>query len=471
MNRIRFLYLPFLCACGLFSNDSDTLPGRADLSSLQIIVGDVTHESAFVWGRANGHGMLCVRVNGETRSRLLQPEHDFGATLRVTGLRSSYEYGIQAWLGDCDVPPRSTVRYFTTAPNPDQAAPVRFAFGGDVGGQNVCRHIRQGFPLFESLAGRPLNFFIGLGDQIYGDGVCERDGLYGQRQVVGRFAPVGSLHSQDPREDLWAHWRYTREDRFLRRVLERFPYVAVWDDHEVTNDFDRDEPLLPFGVQAFRDHNPVPDPLFRSIRWGRHAQLIVLDTRSYRAPNDQTDDGENPKSMLGPEQKEWLWAQLRSDSTWKFIVSSVPISIPTGESYAYDGRDGWSDEDSDTGYERELVEIFQEARRVDARLVFLSSDVHFASVFRYRPFDDAFLVYEMVAGPMNAGVAAPRAPDETFHPERLFQLGATPGEEPASWDEARLLFNYGEIELDIYGKMKLTIRTEEGEKYALALIP
>jgi len=119
---------------------------------------------------------------------------------------------------------------------------------------------------------------------------------------------------------------------------------------------------MPLGLQAFADYTPIPGAqdapprLYRSLRWGRNAELFVLDTRQYRDPNFAEDTGAQPKTMLGPDQLAWLkQALVESDARWKVIVSSVPMSIPTGFP-PENGRDGWANFDQSTGYERELLE-------------------------------------------------------------------------------------------------------------------
>lgn len=95
------------------------------------------------------------------------------------------------------------------------------------------------------------------------------------------------------------------------------------------------------------------------MRWGRHVELFVLDTRSFREPNDRPDTGPAPKTLLGAEQRAWLLDALAgSDATWKVVVSSVPLAIPTGRPAA---RDGWSDLGGETGFEREARALFAEA--------------------------------------------------------------------------------------------------------------
>ena len=75
----------------------------------------------------------------------------------------------------------------------------------------------------------------------------------------------------------------------------------------------------------------------------------MLDTRQYRDANIADDSADRPKTMLGREQLTWLKESLAaSDATWKVIVSSVPMSIPTGFP-ASGGRDGWANFDGAVG--------------------------------------------------------------------------------------------------------------------------
>ncbi len=150
-------------------------------------------------------------------------------------------------------------------------------------------------------------------------------------------------------EAYWAQWRYNRDDSGFQKLLSGMPYYAIWDDHEVVNDFGpredlregapyvRGQHLMPLGLKAFFDYNPIAQSplekgrLYRRIRWGSHLDLFFLDARQYRGQRSQPDTEDSGKSMLGKEQLEWFKSGLKeSSATWKFIVSSVPMSIPTG---------------------------------------------------------------------------------------------------------------------------------------------
>jgi alkaline phosphatase D len=238
--------------------------------------------------------------------------------------------------------------------------------------------------------------------------------------------------------------------------------------------------LLPIGLDAFLDYTPIaiaestPKRLYRSLRWGKHLELLVLDTRQYRDANGAVDDPLRPKTMLGREQLTWLKERLAaSDATWKVIVSSVPMSIPTGFP-AENGRDGWANLGQATGFEQELLDILRFASDRGSRLVFVSTDVHFAEAFRYRPFADrpGFVVHEVVTGPMNAGIFPIRDVDPTLNPEVLHFYGPPTADAVTSWAEAKRWLNFGTLEVDAAGRLTAGIVDTAGEQvFELSLTP
>ncbi len=449
------------------------------------LIGDVTASSAIVWARGNRVGRLRAQLldaRGATvttaSARVFRVE-DYTGKIRLAGLWPSTEYRLRVSLlapsegGEVEGP--AVEGRFRTAPPPDEAAALRLAFGGDLAGQNVCRDVEEGFPVFESLSRWKPDLFIGLGDMIYADGVCVTNGRYGNRQVHGDFGPSTGL------EGFWSHWRYSREDPGLQRFLAETPYVAIWDDHEVVNDFGpgadtRDEApyeagvsLLPLGLTAFLDYNPVAEEgveagrLHRRLRWGRHLEIFVLDTRQYRDAAARPDDPAAPKSLLGPEQRAWLEAGLvESDATWKLVVSSVPLSIPTG---APERRDGWANFREPGGYEGELLGILGRLREAGvANTLWITTDVHFAAAFRYTPFAGSpdFQLHEIVTGPLNAGLFGHERFDDTLGTERLFYFGPQDFRTVQSWEEARRWFNFGVLDVDAEGSLTARIVDVDG---------
>jgi alkaline phosphatase D len=351
------------------------------------------------------------------------------------------------------------------------ARAVRFAWGGDVGGQNVCRDRTRGYPIFSVLAERGLDFFVGLGDMIYADDPCLPRGRYGNRQIPGPPAATDLA-------GFWAHWRYNWSDPAFQQFRRSTPYYGVWDDHEIRNDsgpHDDDTPLapgvhlLPIALRAFLDYQPLSPPaaaptrLYRSVRWGRHVEVFLLDTRQYRDALADLDSEARPKSMLGAEQLAWLEQGLaHSDATWKVIVASVPLSIPTGSA----ARDGFADGGTGQGYEREAAGLFRALRADGIRnSLWITTDVHFATGFVYHPLadDPSWSTTEFTSGPLNAGVFPRSDLDLTFRPERLFQYGPPTPEAIASFDEAIGWFNFGEVDIAADGTLTVSIVSGRGD--------
>lgn len=409
-------------------------------------VAEVEADHATVWARADGPGEMQVRVT--TRRRVwkgevtVTAETDFTGAVRLDGLRADSDYAVTVMV-DGDSPRSAT---FRTPPAVDVFAPVTLAWGGDLGGQNACRDVTAGYPIFPHIQALKPAFFLALGDLIYADGVCEAVGKYGNTQVPG----AGKSATLETYRD---HWRYNLDEAGYAALRAAVPVVAVWDDHEVVNDFgpgrdSRSKPpytegvsLTPMGLRSFREYNVLPDPLYRSLRWGAAVELIILDTRSYRSPNDAPDDA--AKTMLGDAQRRWLVDTVRkSDAAWKIVVSSVPLSAPTGTPAT---RDGWSPVGGGGGFLTELRGILAELAPVK-NLVFLTTDVHYAAAFRYPR--STTLFHEFIAGPLNAGLFPSQEYEASLGTERLFFHGPASMDAVTQYGEAMSWFNFGTLSVE-----------------------
>ncbi len=321
--------------------------------------------------------------------------------MTVKGLPAATSYEYELWFtGDGVDPDLKAIGQLRTAASDQSFVPVHFAWGGDVGGQNVCRDAVDGYPIFNALINEKLDFFIALGDLVYEDNPCQPRGQYNNPQVAGPAQPAIKL------EDYWAMWHYNRSDGHLSDFVTRQAYVAVWDDHEVLNDFGpgndtraeapytAGEHMMPLGLKAFVDQNPLivdaaaTPRLYRTFTYGLHAQVFVLDCRQFRSLNSAKDTASTPKTMLGADQLAWLEREIwKSKATWKIIVTSVPLSLPTGN--LEHGFDGWANADTEFGYERELRKIVNSLHDSKVKnVVWLTTDVHFAAGFHYRPIEE-----------------------------------------------------------------------------------
>jgi alkaline phosphatase D len=449
-----------------------------------VAVGEVDSRHAIVWARTDRPATLKLaleRLDGPEPELVreieapVDAESDFSGRVPLDELRPASRYRVTVRFTDADgrtgSPETAT---FRTAPRADAPAAVRLAWGGDLAGQGVCRDAREGFPIFGPILAERPDLFVGLGDMIYADDLCHPIGFFGNQQVPGEFGPAADL------DGFRAHWRYAREDAGLRVLLATTPYVAVPDDHEIVNDagphhdtraeppYRAGVPLLPLGMRAFREWNPVPDEgrLFRRLRWGRHLELFVLDTRQYRDPNLAPDTGRVPKTLLGMAQRRWLERTVRkSDATWKVIASSVPLAVPTGSFEG--GPDGWANLGSDGGFERELVGLLADFQRAGVRnLVWIGTDVHFATVFRYAPFADApeFRFLELLTGPLNAGLFPNSRFDPTLGPQRLFYYAPSDPKAVQTLAEAKRWFSFGLLDVGADGTLTARVVNGLGEE-------
>lgn len=436
------------------------------------MAGEVAAGQAVLWARCDRSTTLSADVDGRTVGRVAaERAHDLVGRLVVDGLRpgTTHRYAVRCGDGP------AAGGTFRTAPGAEDAVPVRFAWAGDVGGQNVCRDRVLGYPGFAAVAAYEPDFLIGLGDLIYADDPCLAIGRLGNAQVPGppRASDLAGYRR---------HWRYLRDEAAQRALLARTAYYAVWDDHEVGDDFgpvddptrdDAGRRLLRDGRTAFVEWNPFAAAdatrLWRRARWGRHVEVFLLDTRSERDRNAVADDAARPKTLLGAAQRAWLVDGIASSTaTWKVVASSVPLAVPTGGVV----RDGWADGGGPTGFEREATALLRElARRRVRGLLWIAADVHFATAFRHRPFDDepAFTVHEVVSGPLNAGIYPRDDVDPTLRPERLLFHG--PPTPPRDLATALGWFNFGLVRVDAAGGLAVEVIDATGRVRQRLVLP
>src|SRR5436309_2930552 len=124
-------------------------------------------------------------------------------------------------------------------------------------------------------------------------------------------------------------------------------------------------------------------------------------------------------------QRRWLVDSVSaSTATWKVVVSSVPLSIPTGSPAR---RDSWSNasvygtpQEGGTGFAVERDALLRQLRERGVKnLVFVVADVHHAEIIRHQP-APGWSFHEFVAGPLSARFGRPRPLDEGLNPRSLF---------------------------------------------------
>ena len=409
----------------------------ADRLPQGMAVGDVTAHGAVLWIRTDGPATVQVEWatpalwdKYSTPTTMIVPvsrtkplaataETDYTLSIPLIGLTPATRYRYHILVGRAedskDQQPATLVAKgeFLTLPEAETSVSITFAWSGDLGGQGRCRQGPVGYPIFDVMGRQRLDFFLFLGDTIYSDNPCPSP-----PNETGADFKAATL------AEYRARHRYQRGAESLRRFLERVPVYAIWDDHEVRNDFSGPfDPQMPAGRQALREYWPIsthtdePHRLYRSVRYGADLEVFILDTRQYRS-RDADPDGP-AKTMLGAAQLQWLIEGLaHSSATWKVIATSVPLSIPKGGT-GY--SDGWASGPNGPGFERERQVI------VDAILagkvknvVFLAGDVHWVQANAYDPNQDGIIdFHEFVAGPLSARPGRLTPASEVLHPLRL----------------------------------------------------
>jgi alkaline phosphatase D len=183
-------------------------------------------------------------------------------------------------------------------------------------------------------------------------------------------------------------------------------------------------------MYPMRESIVEPGRVYRTLNYGPHLDVFMLDERSYRGPNGPNlQESYGPDSyFLGPDQMAWLKrALLNSRATWKVIASDMPLSI-----IVYDdatnkkGSEAFAQGDGPPrGRELEIADLLRFIKTAGVvNTVWLTADVHYAAAHYYDPnkaqFQDFEPFWEFISGPFHAGTYGPNELDNTFGPEVRF---------------------------------------------------
>ncbi|MFF3891911.1 alkaline phosphatase D family protein [Streptomyces sp. NPDC001812] len=282
------------------------------------------------WTVALDKAFSTVVARGSTRATAAS-DHTVKADIR--GLRPATDYWFRFSAGGTDSPVART----RTAPAADAAVTgLRF-------GVVSCANWEAGhFSAYRHLAARgDLDAWLHLGDYIYEYGTGE----YGTRGRTVR--PHAPAHEIVTLADYRVRHATYKTDPDLQALHAKAPVVAIWDDHEFANDAwsggaeNHTEGAegawaarQAAAQQAYFEWMPVRPALagttYRRLRFGKLADLSLLDLRSFRSQQAALGDGEvdDPdRTLTGRAQLDWLKAGLSSsDTAWRLVGTSVMIS-------------------------------------------------------------------------------------------------------------------------------------------------
>ena len=238
-----------------------------------------------------------------------------------------------------------------------------------------------------------LDAVIHVGDYIYEFA----EGEYGVGAAIHRIP-------NPPREavtlaDYRLRYATYRSDADLQEAHSLFPFIAVWDDHELANNAwaggalnhnpekgEGDWATRKAGAyQAYLEWMPIREVsgggihLYRTFHFGGLADLVMLDTRSLRDRQVSNRDAAalaNPdRTLLGAAQEAWLFDQLResqrASTPWTLLGQQVVFSTISLPSMPITDADAWD------GYPAQRARVLDFVEREQIRnLVVLTGDAH-----------------------------------------------------------------------------------------------
>lgn len=322
-------------------------------------------------------------------SAVAQAAHDYCVQVEAGGLPEGSKLFYAFQTGSAQSPIGRT----RTAPA-GEAQQLRFAV---VSCQHYEHGYYHGYETINSL--QNIDAVIHLGDYIYEYG---HDAKHAER-------PHAPLHEIVTLSDYRTRYGQYRLDPHLQEAHRLYPFIVVWDDHEVSNNSytggaENHQPekegdwetRKSVAFQAHQEWIPMRRPekggIYRSFQFGALADLMMIDSRIEGRDKqiyDFADSALNApdRHLLGQGQMDWLLSSMQSSvARWRIIGNQVLFSpfyaAHVNETFENQLLDSWD------GYPAERRKI-TEALEKDGRknVVILTGDFH-ASMVLDVPADD-----------------------------------------------------------------------------------
>ena len=347
------------------------------------------------WALATDPSIKRVVARGQTRTHA---SRDYTVKVDVRGLEAGTRYYYQ-FNSEGDQSPVGRTR---TAPAGGDE-PVAFAAA------SCANHSIGYFNVYRRIAEREdLNAVLHLGDYLYEYPSGRRDYEIDTRRHVPN-SEILSLSDYRLR-----HAQY-KTDPDLQAAHQAHPWICVWDDHESANNSwmhgaqnhspEEGDWLLrkAAAIQAYHEWMPLraqpmsidAPRIFRGFRFGNTVDLLMLDTRlhgrSQQVAADSPAIADPNRSLLGAEQREWLFSQLttsaRRGAHWRVFGNQCMFGQLLGEGGAVLNPDQWD------GYPHEQQGVIEHLRAGGiSNNVILTGDIHssWALEINSNPFGDAY---------------------------------------------------------------------------------
>ena len=269
-------------------------------------------------------------------------------------------------------------------------------------------------PIWQPIEEENLDYFIFLGDNVYGDSIFEN--LYKMKRA------------------------YSKQEKLLPDFLDQTDIFAIWDDHDYgKNDGGSDYKYKKLAENLFLDFWNVPINDARRSREGiyfsenkvffnKKYKLIFLDTRYFRSElkgkkGSYQKNNDESSTILGKEQWTWLEKELNSNFDYLFIFSSIQI-IPEDH-----GFEKWSNFPNDRTKLLKILEKYKD------RTILFSGDRHRSGIYKRNG------IIEITSSSMNK-------PGSSFFETDKYLIGETYPQE--NYSVLKILNN--DINIDIKDK-------------------
>ena len=314
------------------------------------------------------------------------PELGHSVQVELAGLKPGREY-FYRFRASGEISPTGRTR---TAPAGSAMTPLTMCFVS-------CAQYEHGwFTAYARLAEDEPDVVLHLGDYLY---------EYTAHDYV---APGGNVRDHaGPETETLANYRQRhaqyKADPDLQRARAVAPWLVVWDDHELDNNwadevYEHPETPQPnfldrraAAFQAYWENMPlraaqrpkgIDMQLYRRVNWGGLATFHMLDTRQYRSDqpcndrfNSDCAERTNPEASLpGSQQEQWIADGFRrSRARWDVLGQQVffsQVDFTPGPGRGFN-PDAW---DGTPGSRDRVVDSWVEAKA--RNLVVLTGDVH-----------------------------------------------------------------------------------------------
>jgi alkaline phosphatase D len=314
------------------------------------------------WELSTQQDFAIVQQSGEA---VALPQLAHSVHVEPEGLQSNQTYFYRFRVGNYQSPIGKTRTTPTVGSRVDA---LKFAVAS-------CQRYHSGaFAAYAHMLNDNPDLVLFLGDYIYEMGATTSEARGTWAYAARTLTDYRSLYE------------LAKSDRHLQAMHAACPWLVIWDDHEVLNDYaggpiragetGRTARHMSWGYQAWYEHMPVSTKaltagvtglvergaetrIYSAVSWGNLARFYLLDMRQYRSAHvdcgiakafkpDECADWKNPeRTMLGKEQERWLDEQLKASQAYRWnllaqttVMSQYTLPVFGGSAWS-DGWDGY----------------------------------------------------------------------------------------------------------------------------------